>query len=168
MAFTYEGVLLFGVLFFFGYAFTALARHQNQSEVLRWAFQAWIFGVLALYFVWSWSAGRRTLPMKTVGLRLLGPSAQALTLGRAFARYVAAWAFLALPLWAATQVKAWVPLALFAASLACVLVDRKHRAPWDLAAGTVLVHDAEASSAEAQYAEAPIAGASAVEDSPTR
>jgi len=148
MAFTYEGVLLFGVVFFFGYAFSALTRHQNQSEVLRWSFQAWIFGVLAIYFVWSWSAGRRTLPMKTVGLRLLGPDAQALSRGRAFARYVAAWACIALPLWVATLVKAWVAFAMFVAILICVLVDRKHRAPWDLATGTLLVQDSEAPIAQ--------------------
>ena len=148
MAFTYEGVLLFGVVFFFGYAFSALTRHQNQSELLRWAFQAWIFGVLALYFVWSWSAGRRTLPMKTVGLRLMGANAQAPSPGRAFVRYVAAWACIALPLWAAAQVQAWLALVLFAAILVCVLVDRKHRAPWDFAAGTILVHDAETPIAE--------------------
>jgi len=78
----------------------------------------------------------------------LGPDAQSLSPGRAFARYVAAWACLALPLWAATQFKAWVAIALFAAILVCVLVDRKHRAPWDLTAGTVLVHDAEAPIAQ--------------------
>jgi len=78
----------------------------------------------------------------------LGPDAQSLSPGRAFARYVAAWACLALPLWVATQVKAWVAIALFAAILVCVLVDRKHRAPWDFAAGTILVHDAETPVAE--------------------
>ena len=141
MAFTYEGVLLFGVVFFFGYAFSALTRHQNQSEVLRWAFQAWIFLVLGVYFVWSWSAGRRTLPMKTVGLRVLGPQAEALSPGRALARYVCAWATLVLPLWAAAQVSAWLAVLLGATSMVCVVVDRRHRAPWDFAAGTLLAYD---------------------------
>ena len=141
MAFTYEGVLLFGVVFFFGYAFSALTRHQNQSEVLRWAFQAWIFLVLGVYFVWSWSAGRRTLPMKTVGLRVLGPQAEALSLGRALARYVGAWVTIVLPLWVAAQVNAWLAVLLGAASMVCVVVDRRHRAPWDFAAGTLLVYD---------------------------
>ena len=141
MAFTYEGVLLFGVVFFFGYAFSALTRHQNQSEMLRWAFQAWIFLVLGVYFVWSWSAGRRTLPMKTVGLRVLGPQAEALSPGRALARYVCAWATLVLPLWVAAQVNAWLAVILGAASMVCVVVDPRHRAPWDFAAGTLLVYD---------------------------
>jgi hypothetical protein len=61
---------------------------------------------------------------------------------------VAAWACLALPLWGAAQFKAWGALALFAAILVCVLLDRKHRAPWDLATGTVLIHEAEASIAQ--------------------
>ena len=146
MACIYEGVLLFGVVFFFGYAFSAVTRHQNQSAELRWAFQGWIFLVLAVYFVWFWTNGRRTLPMKTVGLRLLAPDGHALSRSRALVRYVAAWATAALPLWVAAQTSypLSIPLAvaLIAVAPLCVLIDHQRRAPWDFVAGTRMVWDA--------------------------
>jgi uncharacterized RDD family membrane protein YckC len=79
--------------------------------------------------------------MKTVGLRVLGPQAKALSPGRALARYVCAWVTIVLPLWVAAQVNAWLAVLLGAASMVCVVVDRRHRAPWDFAAGTLLVYD---------------------------
>ena len=140
MVLVYEGLLLFGVVFFFGYGFSAITRHQNQSEALRWAFQGWLFLVLGLYFVWFWSEGRRTLPMKTMGLQLLGPDGGPLSRGRATVRYLAAWlAFALVPLWVGTQFAPWAGLLLAALSPACVLVDGRRRAPWDIAAGTVMV-----------------------------
>ncbi len=50
-----------------------------------------LFAVLAAYFVWSWSDGRRTLPMKTWQLALVTPGGGALTRRIALARYLAAW-----------------------------------------------------------------------------
>jgi uncharacterized RDD family membrane protein YckC len=140
MSFIYEGVLLFGVVFFFGYAFSALTRHQNQSETLRWAFQGFMFVVLGVYFVWFWSAGRRTLPMKTVGLRIVDRAGAPLSAARAFGRYSAAWAVLVTPLWAASEFYAVLGPMLEGAIALCVVLERQHRAPWDLLSGTLLVH----------------------------
>ena len=50
-----------------------------------------LFAVLAAYFTWTWSEGRRTLPMKTWRLSLISAGGAPLTRRRAFARYLAAW-----------------------------------------------------------------------------
>src|SRR5205814_4249866 len=52
---------------------------------------AYYFAVAALYFVWCWSAGRRTLPMKTWRLILVDPTGRVLSSKRALARYLVAW-----------------------------------------------------------------------------
>ncbi|MGE0310475.1 MAG: RDD family protein [Lautropia sp.] len=71
MAAVYEGVILFGVVFFFGYAFSALTTFKGAEGVLRSVFQAYLFVVLGAYFTWFWSDGRRTLPMKTMAVTLV-------------------------------------------------------------------------------------------------
>ena len=51
-----------------------------------------MFGVGALYFGWSWSGGRRTLPMKTWRMRLVPREGRAaVTFRTALVRYCAAW-----------------------------------------------------------------------------
>jgi len=50
-----------------------------------------LFGVLAAYFVWCWSNGRRTLPMKTWRLRLVRADGSVLPPKTALLRYLAAW-----------------------------------------------------------------------------
>ena len=46
---------------------------------------------MALYFVWSWTGGRRTLPMKTWHLRVTTANGTPLTGKTALLRYLAAW-----------------------------------------------------------------------------
>ncbi len=50
-----------------------------------------LLGVGALYFGWSWSGGRRTLPMKTWRMRLVRRDGAAVTPRTALLRYGAAW-----------------------------------------------------------------------------
>ena len=58
----------------------------------RVALACMLFALAAAYFVWSWSGGRRTLPMKTWKLRLVrGDDATPLTFKTAFGRYLATW-----------------------------------------------------------------------------
>jgi uncharacterized RDD family membrane protein YckC len=45
----------------------------------------------ALFFVWSWSGGRRTLPMKTWRLALVTNEGAPLSRRTAFVRYASAW-----------------------------------------------------------------------------
>jgi uncharacterized RDD family membrane protein YckC len=90
MCVAYEGVILFGVVFFFAYAFSALTQYKGQSGMLRNVFQAFMFCVLGMYFVWFWSKGRRTLPMKTMGVTLVDQAGAPAGRGRALVRYLAA------------------------------------------------------------------------------
>jgi uncharacterized RDD family membrane protein YckC len=138
MCIVYEAIILFGVTFFFGYAFSALTQFRGDAGALRWAFQVFMFAVLAVYFTWSWSAGRRTLPMKTLGVRLVARDGRAPTAARALARYAIAVAMLSLALAGARYVHgALALLALLPAGWS--LFDRDRRALYDVVAGTRLV-----------------------------
>lgn len=87
----YEALLLAAVLFFAGYVFSALLPRASAGWE-RNVFQFALFSVGGLYFGWSWSAGRRTLPMKTWRLRLETTTGEALSWRAALKRYIFAWA----------------------------------------------------------------------------
>lgn len=140
MGAVYESVVLFGVVVFFGYGFSALLQFRGAPGPLRWAFQAFLFAVLAAYFVWFWSGGRRTLPMKTVSLRLVDRADRPLSAPRAAARYLWAWALIVAPVAAAASFGA-VFLLLLPVPFAWALFDRRRRALYDVLAGTRLVVD---------------------------
>lgn len=59
-----------------------------QSGWLHVAFQCYLFAVTASYFCWFWHRGGQTLPMKTWGVRVVDTAGHALTIGRAFVRYL--------------------------------------------------------------------------------
>jgi uncharacterized RDD family membrane protein YckC len=89
----YETMLLFGVLFLAVWLFSALLE-QRHALYLRNLLQNWLFLVLGLYFVWFWTHGGQTLPMKTWRIKLVsafdnGPVGAR----RAIARYLIAWAW---------------------------------------------------------------------------
>jgi uncharacterized RDD family membrane protein YckC len=50
-----------------------------------------VFAAGALYYTWSWTGGRRTLPMKTWRLRLVRDDGTAPDRGTALVRYFAVW-----------------------------------------------------------------------------
>lgn len=143
MAACYEGVILFGVAVFFGYAFSALTQYRGETGVLRHVFQAFLFLVFGAYLVWFWSEGRRSLPMKTVMVRLVDTGGSPLTKGRAALRYVLACLFLAIPVGLAAS---WGPaaLSLLPVSWVWVLFDSTRRTAYDRLAGTRLVVDEQA------------------------
>ena len=58
-----------------------------------------LFAMLALYFVWGWTGGRRTLPMKTWHLRIVATRGGNPTRKLALLRYVAAWIGTRSPRW---------------------------------------------------------------------
>lgn len=89
-ALAYEGVLLFGVLMLSGWLYSSLTqqRHALQGKA---GLQAFIFIVLAIYFVWFWSHGGQTVAMKTWRLRLVGADGTPVTQGRALLRYLLCW-----------------------------------------------------------------------------
>jgi uncharacterized RDD family membrane protein YckC len=89
-AFVYEGVMLFGVLMVAGYLYSTLTQQRHALQGLH-GLQAFVFGVLGVYFSWFWSHGGQTVAMKAWHLRLVDRQGAAVTMGRACARYLAAW-----------------------------------------------------------------------------
>jgi len=138
MSMVYEGIMLFGVLFFFGYAFSALLRFQGHLGVLRDLFQGFLMLLLGLYFTWFWSLGRRSLPMKTVALLIVGRQNKPISSIRAMARFIVAGVLGLLPLALAAKVHpAFFLLALL--PLAWCFVDADRQSLYDRLSGTRLV-----------------------------
>src|SRR5690606_14225293 len=132
MSAAYETVILFGVVFFFAYAFSALTRYSGTEGLLRHAFQAYLFLVLGAYFTWFWSSGRRSLPMKTMDLVLVeAGSGRPLSPLRSAWRYVAAsllfWGLLA-AVWKASP---WW-LAVWPLPFLWIFFNRRRQALYDL------------------------------------
>jgi uncharacterized RDD family membrane protein YckC len=96
-AMLYEGVLLFGIVFIAGYLFSTLTQQRNglthHNELM-----AWIGFVLAVYFVWFWTHGGQTLPMKTWQMKVVDARGRPVKTGRALVRHVLAWLWFLPPL----------------------------------------------------------------------
>ncbi|WP_322014537.1 RDD family protein [Paraburkholderia sp. J12] len=96
-ALLYESVLLFGVIFLAGLAFS-LVLQQRNGLAYHHLMSAWIAVVAAAYFVGFWHRGGQTLPMKTWRMRVVGPDGAPPTVARATLRYLAAWLWFLPPL----------------------------------------------------------------------
>jgi uncharacterized RDD family membrane protein YckC len=138
MSATYEFVILFGVVFFFYYAFSSLTRLTGAPGIHRNIGQAFLFLVMAVYFTWFWSKGRRTLPMKTMGLLVVDKNDRPVSTLQAFFRYAAAVALIAAVL-AAVKYLLLIFGILFLLPIAWTLVDKDKRALYDVLSGTRLV-----------------------------
>ena len=141
MSAVYEAIVLFGVVVFFGYAYSALLQYRGEPGWLRWGLQAWLFAVIGVYFVWFWSEGRRTLPMRTIGLRLVDAQNQPLGRGRALLRYLLAWALLLAPVLLTAETRHPVWLLLLPIPFVWGLADPQRRTLYDRLARTRLVID---------------------------
>jgi len=85
---TYEGLLMFGVVFLAGYLFSALSQTRNAMDN-RNALQAFLFVIFGIYFVWFWAKGQ-TLAMKTWDIRVVDKQGQRITQNaHCFAMYLA-------------------------------------------------------------------------------
>ncbi len=104
----YESLLLFAVVFIADYLFSSLTQSRHALD-LRHFRQLWLFLVLGVYFVWFWTHGGQTLPMKTWRMRLVAADGQPLRAGRAMLRYALCWMFLlpALALANALEIHGW-------------------------------------------------------------
>ena len=89
---TYEGMLLFGVLFIAGYLFGTLTQTRNAMDN-RHGLQAFLFLIFGIYFVWLWSKGQ-TLAMKTWNIRLVDVQGRPISQARALLRYLLSWIWL--------------------------------------------------------------------------
>ena len=93
-AFAYEGVLLFGVVMIAGYLYSSLTQQRHALQGQR-GLQAFLFIVLATYFVWFWSHGGQTVAMRAWHLRLVTRDGRPVPQGRALLRYLASWLWFA-------------------------------------------------------------------------
>lgn len=89
-AFLYEGVLLFGVLFFAGFLYAVLTRQEHAMQG-RTGLGAFLFVVLGLYFIGFWTRSGQTLAMKTWHLRVVDAAGGPLAPRRALLRYFCSW-----------------------------------------------------------------------------
>lgn len=93
---TYEGILLFGVVFISGYLFSTLSQTRNAMDN-RHALQAFLFVVFGIYFTWFGAKGQ-TLAMKTWHIRLVDTTGRPVSQLRALGRYVLSWLWFLPPL----------------------------------------------------------------------
>jgi uncharacterized RDD family membrane protein YckC len=89
-AFLYEGVLLFGVVFFAGFLYSVLTRQQHALQG-RTGLGVSLFIVLGFYFVGFWTRSGQTLAMKTWHLRVTDTAGRPLGWLRALLRYLLSW-----------------------------------------------------------------------------
>jgi uncharacterized RDD family membrane protein YckC len=138
MSATYEFVILFGVVFFFYYAFSSLTRLTGAPGTHRNIGQGFLFLVMGIYFTWFWSKGRRTLPMKTMGLLVVDKNDRPVQTLQALLRYTVAVALIAAVLAAVKYVFLAFGL-LFLLPIAWTVIDKDKRALYDVLSGTRLV-----------------------------
>ncbi|WP_233800438.1 RDD family protein [Paraburkholderia sp. HP33-1] len=140
----YEAVILFGIVFLAGYLFSTLTQQRNgltHHNLLA----AWIGLVVGVYFVWFWTHGGQTLPMKTWRLRVVGADGAPVSVGRAVVRYVLAWLWFLPPLAVHPALGLRVPQTLVIAGVWFVLwaasgrFDSQRRFLHDRLAGTQVV-----------------------------
>jgi uncharacterized RDD family membrane protein YckC len=93
----YESVILFGIVFLAGYLFSTLTQQRN-GLVHHNLLSVWIALVVGAYFVWFWTHGGQTLPMKTWRMRVVDRTLGPVTTPRALVRYVLSWLWFAPPL----------------------------------------------------------------------
>lgn len=93
---TYEGLLMFGVVFIAGYLFGTLSQTRNAMDN-RHPLQAFLFVIFAIYFVWFWTRGQ-TLAMKTWNIRVVDTVGAPISQKRALIRYVLSWLWFLPPL----------------------------------------------------------------------
>lgn len=95
----YEALLLVAIVLIASFALTPLVSPEGAaahrlvvpSSTGRAISFVALFALGAAYYTWTWSDGRRTLPMKTWRLALVTQDGAPLDRRRAFLRYVAAW-----------------------------------------------------------------------------
>jgi uncharacterized RDD family membrane protein YckC len=94
----YEGLLLAAIVLVVGFLTLPATPAGSSAGVLalpplppRVLCVCLVFGATGLYFTWSWTAGRRTLPMKTWRLVLIRADGRTVDGRTAVLRYLAAW-----------------------------------------------------------------------------
>ena len=128
MGMVYEALLLFGPLLVVAFVYSFIADFSARAApefiwLNRLGLQLIIGALLIAYFIWSWSKGRCTLPMQTLGLRLTTQDGQDLSLRTAVIRALLA-----------------IPSVLFGVGFLWAILDRDSQTLHDRIAGTRLVY----------------------------
>ena len=89
LSLVYEVLLLAALLWCASLLFWVIERQITDSHA-RAVFQFYIAAVAGVYYVWQWTHGGQTLPMKTWRLKLVAADGGTVSTGRALVRYVAA------------------------------------------------------------------------------
>jgi len=140
----YEGMLLFGVLFISAWLFSTLLQQRN-ALYLRGGLQIWLFFVLGLYFIWFWTHGGQTLPMKTWRMRVVDINGAQLTPWHALIRFLLCWLWFVPGLATAwlLEAKGWMlallPTVNFLIWASTALFDKDGQFLHDRLAGTRLI-----------------------------
>ena len=122
----YEVLLLLALAFIAAFPYLAVLGDSTHGWK-RHLLQAWVLAVWGAYFVWFWSRGGQTLPMKTWKIRVVRFDGAPLGAGRALHRYALA----------------LLGLAAAGLGFAWALVDRDRQFLHDRLAGTALVEASE-------------------------
>jgi len=151
MSLGYEALLLAALLFAAnflllplvsppGFGGQGLTIPDLPTRALLWCA---LFAVAALYFIWSWTGGRRTLPMKTWRMRIVDSAGASLDYKAALVRYLTAWIGpgIALLAYALLRPHGWgaVTLAVLPLNYFAALFDPDNQFLHDRIAGTRIV-----------------------------
>ncbi len=90
----YDLLLLISLLLLAGFIFIGIT-HGRQTPIIRATYQTYLFGVIGAYYLWFWSHGGQTLPMKAWKIRLISAEGKALIPRQLFIRFLTAWLSLA-------------------------------------------------------------------------
>ncbi|MBU3725811.1 MAG: RDD family protein [Burkholderiaceae bacterium] len=128
MGMIYEGLLLFGPLMVIVFFYSFLVDFSDRADpalasVKRLGLQLTIAAMLLAYFVWSWSKGRCTLPMQTLGLKLKTVGGADVTVRTALIRALIA-----------------IPSVFFGVGFLWAIFDRDSQTLHDRLAGTRLIY----------------------------
>ena len=124
LSLVYEALVLTALLLVSTAIFTAIFG-DSREEPLHVVLQVYLASVAGAFYIWSWTGGRRTLPMRTWRMRLIDEGGQAPSTRRALLRYLFALA----------------GYLLCGVSLIWTLIDREQLFLHDRLAGTRLVMD---------------------------
>ena len=83
-------ILLVAALLWVASLLFAVVEGQIAASHARTVFQLYLAFVVGAYFVWQWTHGGQTLPMKTWRLRLVDADGAPIGAARASARYILA------------------------------------------------------------------------------
>jgi uncharacterized RDD family membrane protein YckC len=149
LALLYEGLLLVALLFVAGFALAPFVSPSGSatthalgipSTPARTAAFVALFALGAVFYGWSWSDGRRTLPMKTWHLALVARGGAPVSRRAALVRYLAWWIGPAAGLVAYALLKPYglgaIAVPLFLLNYLAAFVDPERQFLHDRVAGT--------------------------------